>query len=54
MQNGAVLNLLRRLLRRVNRRWIPNPVERDRHEATLRGRLPNPAKRRGDTQTPKG
>jgi len=35
-----VLNRLRRWLRRLERRWIADGSERDRHEALVRERLP--------------
>jgi hypothetical protein len=46
-----VLNWLRRRVRRLDRRWIVDPDERDRHDAVARERLlaPNPP-RPGDPQ----
>jgi hypothetical protein len=48
VQNCSVLNRLRRWLRRLERRWIPDAVERERHEGIVRGRLAETPEPRGD------
>jgi hypothetical protein len=37
-----MLNWLRRRLGRLNRRWIEDPAERDRHHEIVDRRLPGP------------
>lgn len=37
------LNWFRRVIARLNRRWIPDTVERERHAVVVRKRLARPA-----------
>ena len=39
-----MLKLLRRWLRKLDRRWIPDTGERERHEGVVRDRLPSGVK----------
>ena len=48
------LNLLRRWLRKLDRRWIPDTGERERHEGVVRDRLPGGVKPRDATRPPEG
>jgi hypothetical protein len=40
--NGAMINRLRKWIRRMERRWIRDPDERERHGRVVRGRLARP------------
>jgi len=41
--------MLRRWFRRLERRWIPDAADRNRHEAIVRDRLPGDVKPQDDT-----
>jgi hypothetical protein len=42
---SSILDRLRGRVRRLERRWIPDPAERERHEAIARRMLRPPALR---------
>jgi hypothetical protein len=54
VQNCTVLNRLRRWFRRLERLWIPDAVERERHEGIVRERLTEKPGPRDEAGKPTG